>query len=116
MRAPSGRPLGWHETFKSKGMRMEEVGTESIVHERLVSLEGGDGQTYALVRVHADRLAGDTWEGWIEFLTETGQRVVTDRETTQPSKDAVAYWATGLEPVYLEGALARAVSSLKLPI
>lgn len=88
---------------------------ENIVHERLVSLEGDDGQTYALVRVHADPMPGDKWEGWIEFLTETGQRVVTDRETTQPSRDAVAYWATGLEPTYLEGALARAVGNLKVP-
>lgn len=90
-----------------------EDGMENIVHERLVSLEGDDGQSYALVRVHADRMPDGAWEGWIEFLTETGQRVVTDRETTQPSKDAVAYWATGLEPVYLEGALARAVDSLR---
>jgi hypothetical protein len=36
-----------------------------------------------------------------------GQRVVTDRETTQSSREAVAYWATGLEPIYLEGALKR---------
>jgi hypothetical protein len=90
-----------------------EGGMESIVHERLVSLEGDDGQSYALVRVHADPTPEGTWEGWIEFLTETGQRVVTDRETTQPSKDAVGYWATGLEPVYLEGALERAVATLR---
>jgi hypothetical protein len=92
-----------------------ESGMESIVHERIVSLEGDDGQTYALVRVHAEQVSGSTWEGWIEFLTETGQRVVTDRETTQPSRDAVAYWATGLEPVYLEGALVRAVAALRVP-
>ena len=32
----------------------------------------------------------------------------TDEETSQPNKDAVAYWATGLEQVFLEGALKRA--------
>ena len=87
---------------------------ETIVHERVVSLEGDDGQTYALVRVHAEQRADGNWEGWIEFLTETGQRVVTERETTQSSREAVAYWASGLEPIYLEGALQRAVRALEL--
>jgi hypothetical protein len=32
----------------------------------------------------------------------------TERETTQSSAEQVAYWASGLEPTYLEGALARA--------
>lgn len=86
---------------------------ESIVHERVVSLVGDDGQTYAVMRVHAEPLDETTWEGWIEFLTEMGQRVVTERETTQSSREAVAYWATGLEPVYIEGALERAVRGLE---
>ena len=87
---------------------------DTVVHERVVSLEGDEGQAYGLVRVHAEPSpAGSTWEGWIEFVTELGQRVVTDRETTQPSKEAVAYWATGLEPIYLEGALQRAVRVLE---
>jgi hypothetical protein len=86
---------------------------DSIVHERIVSLEGSDGQTYALVRVHAEEEGIRSWAGWIEFVTETGQRVVTDRETTQPSREAVAYWATGLEPIYLEGALERAVRAVE---
>ena len=87
---------------------------DTMVHERVVSLEGDDGQVYGLVRVHAEPSAtGHIWEGWIEFVTELGQRVVTDRETTQPSREAVAYWATGLEPVYLEGALQRAARVLE---
>ena len=87
---------------------------DTVVHERVISLEGDDGQAYGLVRVHAEQSAvGSTWEGWIEFVTELGQRVVTDRETTQPSKEAVAYWATGLEPIYLEGALQRAARVLE---
>lgn len=31
----------------------------------------------------------------------------TARETTQPNRDAIAYWAAGIEPIYLEGALKR---------
>jgi hypothetical protein len=33
----------------------------------------------------------------------------TRRETTQPSQKALTYWARGIEPVYLEGALERAI-------
>jgi len=53
---------------------------------------------------------GGNWEGWIEFrqLAGLGPSLRTGRETTQPDRGALEYWATGLEPVYLEGALARA--------
>lgn len=93
-------------------MLVEGSVMDGVVHERLVSLQGEDGETYATVRVHADPREDGMWEGWIEFWTETGQRVVTGTETTQVSREAVAYWAGGLEPVYLEGALQRAVRAL----
>jgi hypothetical protein len=32
-------------------------------------------------------------------------------ETTQPNRGALAYWASGVEPVYLEGSLERAIAS-----
>jgi hypothetical protein len=32
-------------------------------------------------------------------------------ETTQPNREALTYWASGIEPVYLEGALERAIAS-----
>lgn len=49
------------------------------------------------------------WEGWIEFEdTDTGETLRTVRETTQPNLIDLRYWATGLTPVYLEGALSRA--------
>ena len=48
------------------------------------------------------------WEGWIEFVS--GDRAIrTGRETEQPSRDMVMYWAQGLTATYLEGALARAM-------
>lgn len=80
-----------------------------MVHERLISLVGTDGQMYAVVRVYAQPMPKGAWEGWLEFTTEAGDRVVTDRETTQSKLQDVAYWASGLEPVFLEGALARAL-------
>ena len=50
------------------------------------------------------------WEGWIEFIPIAGGPPLrSPRETTQPNARDAAYWATGLTPVYLEGALHRAL-------
>jgi hypothetical protein len=84
----------------------------TVVHERQLRLVGDDGEEYAVARVHAEPRRDGTWDGWIEFATPAGLRVVTDRETTQSSREAVAYWASGLEGVYLEGALQRALAAL----
>ena len=58
------------------------------------------------VRAFAEK-SGNVWIGWLEF-TGAGKTLKTGEETSQPDKNAVAYWATGLEPVFLEGALKRA--------
>src|SRR4051794_33937204 len=53
------------------------------------------------------------WEGWIEFVpVDGGSPLRSSRETTQPNRKDAAYWATGLTPVYLEGALERALHPL----
>lgn len=50
------------------------------------------------------------WEGWLEFQLDGGDTVVsTPRETEQPNRADVVYWAQGLTAAYLEGALARAL-------
>jgi hypothetical protein len=36
------------------------------------------------------------------------ERLTTGVETTQPNAEALEYWASGLEQIYLEGALKRA--------
>lgn len=59
------------------------------------------------VRAFAEK-RGNIWIGWLEFRPPRGKARKTGEETSQPSKEAVTYWATGLEPVYLEGALERA--------
>jgi len=67
--------------------------------------------------IHRARVCGrqrddGTWEGWIEFDRDDGAlTLVTPRETTQPNLAALEYWAAGLTPVYLEGALARAIDA-----
>ncbi len=51
------------------------------------------------------------WEGWIEFVPLDGgaRPIRSRRESTQPSRQSLVYWATGLTPVYLKGALDRAL-------
>lgn len=73
-----------------------------------ISIEA-DG-TYWVPLIYGSERADGMWEAWIEFrpLDDRGIRV-TDRETTQPNRKTVEYWATGLEQVYFEGAFARAV-------
>lgn len=67
-----------------------------------------DGSRYA-VRVYGEPRPDGDWIGWLSFTAATGADVRrTERETTQPSRAALAYWASGLEPVYLEGAFSRA--------
>ena len=48
------------------------------------------------------------WLGSIVFTNEAGEMVETGVETTQPDRSALEYWASGIEPIYLDGALARA--------
>ena len=72
-------------------------------------VEDGAGTSYEAAVYGAAREDG-TWEGWIEFrpAARSGPARRTGRETSQPNREALAYWASGLEPVYLEGAFARA--------
>lgn len=60
--------------------------------------------------------ASGTWEGWLEFLpVANGTPVRSGRETEQPNRADLKYWAEGLTQVYLEGALNRALSSPTVP-
>ena len=68
-----------------------------------------NGVTYSVTAWAKETLQG-TWEGWLEFYPTGNFNLIlrTDRETTQPNRSAVEYWASGLEPVYFEGAFERA--------
>ncbi len=72
-----------------------------------------DNTTYA-VWICGNEDADGTWKGWLEFHPVNAQEPVltTDQETSQPHRAAMEYWANGLEPTYLEGALARAEGRL----
>lgn len=60
---------------------------------------------------------GRLWEGWLEFLpvNESRGALESGRETTQPNRAGVEYWSQGLTRVYLQGALARALSLAESP-
>jgi hypothetical protein len=74
-----------------------------------------DGKQYTAQVV--GRPDGHIWEGWIEFAADDGSRALrTGRETTQPDRDALSYWATGLSATYLEGALQRALTPPRRPL
>jgi hypothetical protein len=79
-----------------------------LVHEFADCILDGDG-TRHVVRVYGEPRSDGTWIGWLEFAASGAERVLrTGRETTQPSREHLAYWALGLEATYLEGAFARA--------
>ena len=84
-----------------------------FIHEHSTRVKDEDGTAY-VVRIYARERADGTWEGWLEFHpTEEHKSVLrTEQETSQPNRLAVEYWASGLEPIYLEGAFARAQGRL----
>jgi hypothetical protein len=73
------------------------------------------GQAYR-PRVYGDPSADGRWDGWIVFFPLGGaSAIASDRETTQSSLRALTVWAAGITPVYLEGALVRALGLAEQP-
>ena len=81
------------------------MGDVLLDYERPVVDPGG--VRYAARACGRETEAG-LWEGWIEFIPSDGSPVLrSERETTQPNRADTEYWATGITPIYLEGALRR---------
>jgi len=80
-----------------------------LLQEYATTISGADDTTY-FVRSYGEERADGTWIGWLEFHPAdlTKPVLLTEQETSQPNRTAVEYWATGLEPVYFEGAFERA--------
>ncbi len=80
-----------------------------LIYEHSVQVEDEEGAVY-LPRTYGQARGDGTWSGWIEFhpLDGEGLFLRTDQETSQPNRAALEYWASGLEPIYFEGAFARA--------
>jgi hypothetical protein len=78
-------------------------------------VRSADGTSYVARACGAETESG-TWQGWLEFVeADGGQTLRSGRETTQPNRTDTLYWATGLSPVYLEGALERALHPIARP-
>jgi hypothetical protein len=87
-----------------------------LVHERDLTITDVNGALYDRVRVYADLQETGRWGGIIEFAAADGASTVqTGRETTQTTAGDVARWALGLEPIYFEGAIDRAVPRVAAP-
>jgi hypothetical protein len=80
-----------------------------LIHEHSTHLHTKEGQRF-IARTYAERQPDGVWEGWLEFdpIDGRGNVLRTERETSQSSRDAMESWSLGLEPVYLQGAFARA--------
>jgi hypothetical protein len=87
-----------------EGRRMAQ-----LIHRHSTHVRTPQGVAYR-AEIWADRQRDGTWAGWIEFAPIHANAPVlrTERETTQPNRRAVEYWASGIEPVYLWGAFERA--------
>jgi hypothetical protein len=70
-------------------------------------VRAADGTSY-WAQACGDIAENNLWEGWIEFVSD-GHALRTGRETEQPNRDDLIYWAEGLTYPYLEGALDRAL-------
>ncbi len=108
--------FGWRhrcsDTFRTRtgSPRWREVLVE--FDSLLVATDGTGWHPRACGGIADDGL----WEGWVEFVSTDGTaHVRTPRETEQPNREDLAYWATGLTQVYLEGALRRAIDSPRWP-
>lgn len=79
-----------------------------LVHTYSEVVRDPEGRGYAASVRAKERIDG-MWEVWLEFRG-LGRDVTlrTPRESEQPNRRAVRYWASGLQPSYLDGALLRA--------
>ncbi len=79
-----------------------------LVHTYSDVVRDREGRGYA-ASVHALERVDGLWETWLEFRG-LGRDVTlrTQRESEQPNRRAVLYWAAGLQSSYLDGALLRA--------
>ena len=80
-----------------------------LVHIHSHPVRSAGGVEYK-AHIQGDERKDGTWAGWIEFRPADGRGTAlrTGQETSQPDWKALDYWAGGLEPIFLEGALRRA--------
>jgi hypothetical protein len=81
------------------------------------AITSGDGRVFTARACGGEMKDGGLWQGWIEFIPLAGGDALRSaRATTQPNRQDTVYWATGLTPVYLEGALQRTLRPPVRPV
>ena len=108
IRHPPGSSVSWLTSRLGTGDErtvppMNE--TWQVVTSLPTPLTAGNAQWTVIVE--GSERADGTWAGRLLFVSGTAQKR-TGQETSQPNREALEYWATGLELVYLEGAFTRA--------
>ena len=80
-----------------------------LIHRHGEQVQDAQGHLYDVL-IYGEPRTDGTWEGRLEFVPLSAARSTrrTARETTQPDRAALEYWATGLEPLYLAAAFERA--------
>jgi hypothetical protein len=91
------------------GRRDRESEMAELIHEHTTHVRAPEGPKF-VARTYGEERSDGTWIGWLEFapINEPISKLRTDRETSQPNRQALEYWSTGLEPVYIKGAFERA--------
>jgi hypothetical protein len=84
-----------------------------LIHEHSTHIRTPEGEQF-IARTYGAPDGTGLWHGWLAFdsVSRPGVRLTTRPETTQPNRAALEYWAEGLEPLYFEGAFARAQISV----
>jgi hypothetical protein len=112
VRAPADEARQW--TIGNWEMN-GKVDKEMFQRVRQYGLIDVNGRWYR-PRAYGDPQPGGTWDGWLVFFpVGGGTAIATDRETTQATFGALTVWAAGLTPVYLDGALVRALKLAQQP-
>jgi hypothetical protein len=85
-------------------------GVDVLVHAYTLPVRAANGRFWLAQAWAAKQNGAALWRGWLVFLPQDdGTPIWTDTETTQGNLASIRYWARGLQPLYLEGALARAL-------
>ncbi len=92
----------------ARGEAATAAGAAVLIQERAEHVRDARDLAHRL-RIYGQPRADGTWIGWVEFAPlDGGAPLRTGPETTQSSREQIAYWASGLEALYFEGAFRRA--------
>ncbi len=96
------------------GLHWTSIAMAEVIHDYGM-IRTADGASYH-VRACGSEMDASRWQGWLEFAPlDGGPTLRSSRETTQPNRGDLVYWATGLTAVYIEGSLNRVLNPLVRP-